>query len=242
MLDEEQAASLGLPKGTMWFDPTDPAQMQMIKDQLEGKPAVAPSAQDVAPKPKAPRKTRLMKEDDMPSLRQTLRVPEECDSEAQVMRYYKRLAPGSHPSVTGDASATQLKSLTESCQACLAEIRSKSSSKVGELDTIGEEEEDGEGSPKKESKAPEGYMLVEDVDPIEFYDEIFFHNQKHAQLKVGDRLCHVDGRAGGLCCSMLQCVVVHCSVSQCIAAWCSVLQYVAVYCSVLQYVAVYCSV
>jgi hypothetical protein len=77
--------------------------------------------------------------------------------------------------------------LTDACHACLAEIRSKSTAKVGELGTIGEEDEEEEmASPVKQSdsNAAEGYVSIEDVDALEFYDEIFFHKTKHAQLKV----------------------------------------------------------
>ena len=198
VIDDAQAAALGLPNGSMWFDPNDPAQMQMIKEQLAGKPqssSPAPpgTALPVPPKTRPPRKaTRLVKQEDLIGCRQLLHVPEECDSESQVIRCYKRLAPAAHPSVTQDASAAQLKSLTESCLACLADVRSKGSALVGELGTIGEEEEDdGESaSPKRSvgnsgnSEAPEGSLLAEEVDALEFYDEIFFHKTKHAQLKV----------------------------------------------------------
>lgn len=191
VVDADQAKALGLPPGTMWFDPSDPAQMQMIKDQMEGKPVQAPAeSAKVEPKPKAPRTRKLIREEDVDEYRQVLHVPEDFDSTAQVIRCYKRLAPSAHPSVTGDAEAAQLKKLAESCQACLAELRSKSTAKVGELGTIGEEEEeetDEDHSPKKEAgkdAAPEGFLSVEEVDAIEFYDEIFFHKTKHAQLKV----------------------------------------------------------
>lgn len=118
-----------------------------------------------------------------------LHLPEEFDSQSQVIRCYKRLAPGLHPDVNKEPeAAAQLKSLTECCQVCLAELRKRSTAKVGELGTIGEEdeEEEEEGSPKKESGdgVPEGFILVDDVDPLEFYEEVFFHKQKHAQLKV----------------------------------------------------------
>jgi len=194
VVDEGQAEALGLPKGSMWFDPNDPAQMQMIKEQLEGKPAEAPAGPAgpaVAPKPKkASRHSRLVKEDELPDYRQALHLPGHFDSQSQVIRCYKRLAPGLHPAVNQHPeAAAQLKTLTDCCQACLAELRKKSTSKVGELGTIGEEEEeelDEDGSPKKESGdgVSPGFLLVEDVDPLEFYDEIFFHKQKHAQLKV----------------------------------------------------------
>ena len=194
VVDDGQAEALGLPKGSMWFDPNDPAQMQMIKEQLEGKPAEAPAGPAgpaVAPKPKkATRHSRLVKEDELPDYKQVLHLPGHFDSQSQVIRCYKRLAPGLHPAVNQHPeAAAQLKTLTDCCQACLAELRKKSTSKVGELGTIGEEEEedlDENGSPKKESGdgVSPGFLLVEDVDPLEFYDEIFFHKQKHAQLKV----------------------------------------------------------
>jgi len=194
VVDDGQAEALGLPKGSMWFDPNDPAQMQMIKEQLEGKPAEAPAGPAgpaVASKPKkATRHSRLVKEDELPDYRQVLHLPGHFDSQSQVIRCYKRLAPGLHPAVNQHPeAAVQLKTLTDCCQACLAELRKKSTSKVGELGTIGEEEEeelDEDGSPKKESGdgVSPGFLLVEDVDPLEFYDEIFFHKQKHAQLKV----------------------------------------------------------
>ena len=185
IVDSEQAKQLGLPPGTMWFDPTDPAQMQMIKEQLEGNPKPADPASP--PKPKGPRKTKLIKEEDVVSFKKALFVPEDVESQAQVMRRYKRMAPAAHPSVTGDKEATELKKLTDACHACLAEIRSKSTAKVGELGTIGEEDEEEEmASPVKQSdsNAAEGYVSIEDVDALEFYDEIFFHKTKHAQLKV----------------------------------------------------------
>ena len=189
VVDTSQAAALGLPKGTMWFDPSDPAQMQMIKEQLEGKPTEtpAPPGPGTPPKAKAPCKVRLLKEEDLPAYRQILHVPEDCDSQAQVLRCYKRRAPSLHPSVKGDADDTELKKLTESCQACLAELRRRATAKVGELGTIGEEEDEEEdASPKKgdAEAAPEGFLLVDDVDALEFYDETFYHKQKHAQLKV----------------------------------------------------------
>ena len=195
VVDDAQAESLGLPKGTMWFDPNDPAQMQMIKEQLEGKPAEAPAGPagpPIIPKPKqATRHSRLVKEEELMDQKHSklLHLPEEFDSQSQVIRCYKRLAPGLHPDVNKEPeAAAQLKSLTECCQVCLAELRKRSTAKVGELGTIGEEdeEEEEEGSPKKESGdgVPEGFILVDDVDPLEFYEEVFFHKQKHAQLKV----------------------------------------------------------
>jgi hypothetical protein len=189
VMDDEQAAALGLPKGSMWFDPSDPAQMKMIKDQIEGNTGEVPvpPGPKIPPKPKAPRKTRFVKEDDLPTHKKLLHVPDDCDSEARVIRCYKRLAPAAHPSAAG-GDVSKLAQLTDSCQACLAELRGKATSKVGELNTIGEEEEENEEEEdtptKKENDAPEGYIRVEEVDPVEFYDEIFFHKTKHAQLKV----------------------------------------------------------
>jgi len=116
-----------------------------------------------------------------------LRVPGDNMTSVQIIRAYKMAAMRAHPSNGG--SEEELDKVSQAYMACQAAVKQRSQSKVGELMTIGEDEEDendGEKDGEKEGEKEEdtSEVVYEEADAMALYEEMFHLRQKHGELKV----------------------------------------------------------
>ena len=204
----DEASKLGLPPGTLWFDPSNTAQRALIQQQLEQQqqqqqsiPTSGPQQANQQPPPpvdvggaaapQPPRTSSMIvhvpalssvKEEELERHFESLNLPRDSATPADVLRAYKKFAPRllDRPD--------DLANFTASFQICRGYVE-QANVKVGEkLDAIEEGDSDDERSPSKEGGGDKGEEETEapgtEYDPLVVYHEVVFSGRKHAELKV----------------------------------------------------------
>ena len=164
VISDEECQSLGLPKGTMWFDGSA-AQMEMIQQQLAESQAQngdrSPSKSNSATMLSIPRQEAIQ------HFHQINLSPDNC-SQNDLLMTYKRLAPPLHPNVQG--SPDKLQHLTDSIRVCEGYLEWQ----------------------KQGSQASDSKILYAKVEAMTYFDQVFFAQAKHANIKVTVKACFLQ--------------------------------------------------
>ena len=192
VIPDDECARLGLPPGSMYFDGSG-EQIAMIQQQLEQEKQLeantpeafaarqaALAARKKLGESRGACKTAVVPDEEVPGHFATLGLEQDGATLTDVLRAYKRTAPRVRPADGADEA--EFAALTRSFQVCDEWLRKQAALKVGELGTIGEEEEgeeDGSAPP-----ADDGTVTISDVPPLLVYSEVFHSGGKHRELRV----------------------------------------------------------